>query len=121
MIRSIILYVVVVAFASCDNNKLFERVDSAKTGIHFKNTITENDSVNILDLEYVYNGGGVAIADFNNDSLPDVFFTGNMVPNALYLNEGKMKFRNVSEEAGISRHNKWFTGVATVDYGRRLS
>ncbi|MGZ5135641.1 MAG: FG-GAP repeat domain-containing protein, partial [Flavitalea sp.] len=115
MIRNIILFVVLVGLVSCNNGNLFKRLDSAQTGIHFINTITENDSVNILDMEYVYNGGGVAIADFDNDSLPDVFFTGNMVPNELYLNEGKMKFRNVSREAGVTGSNKWSTGVATVD------
>ena len=115
MIRSILLYVAVLAFASCSNETLFKRLDSDYTGIHFNNAITENDSVNILDLEYVYNGGGVAIADFNNDSLPDIFFTANMVPNELYLNEGKLKFRNISKEAGITGNNNWSTGVAAID------
>ena len=47
--------------------------------------ITENDSMNILDYEYLYNGGGAAIADFNNDGKQDIFFTGNMVGNKMYL------------------------------------
>ncbi|MBC7828157.1 MAG: VCBS repeat-containing protein [Chitinophagaceae bacterium] len=117
MIKYIFLWVLVSGFAACGlrNEHLFEKLESTGTGIHFNNKITENDSVNILDMEYVYNGGGVAIADFNNDSLPDVFFTGNMVANQLYLNEGKMKFRDVSKAAGISGNNKWCTGVATID------
>jgi len=117
MAKDIFLLISVVFFTACElkHEKLFVRLDSAKTGIHFNNKITENDSVNILDMEYVYNGGGVAIGDFNNDSLPDVFFTGNMVSNQLYLNEGKMKFRDVSKEAGFTGNNKWCTGVAIVD------
>jgi hypothetical protein len=117
MIKYFLCLISITAFASCSNtgDTLFKKLDVATTGIHFNNKITENDSVNILDLEYVYNGGGVAIADFNNDSLPDVFFTANMVANQLYLNEGKMKFRDVSKEAGISGYNRWCTGVATVD------
>jgi hypothetical protein len=117
MSRIFCLWIVIVGLTACstDSGKLFRKLDAGKTGIRFNNKITENDSVNILDLEYVYNGGGVAIADFNNDSLPDVFFTGNMVPNQLYLNEGKVKFRDVSSVAGISGNSKWCTGVATVD------
>ncbi|HET9279450.1 MAG TPA: RNA-binding protein, partial [Flavitalea sp.] len=112
MSRIFCLWIVIVGLTACniDSEKLFRKLDAGKTGIRFNNKITENDSVNILDLEYVYNGGGVAIADFNNDSLPDVFFTGNMVSNQLYLNEGKVKFRDVSSVAGISGNNKWCTG-----------
>ncbi|MFD2525614.1 VCBS repeat-containing protein [Flavihumibacter stibioxidans] len=75
----------------------------------------ENDSINILDLEYVYNGGGVAIADFNNDSLQDIYFTGNRVPNKLYLNEGGLKFRDVTDLSKTDGAGKWSTGVAAVD------
>lgn len=108
--------VLIVFISSCTNkNQIFTKLNAHETGIHFNNLITENDSMNILDLEYVYNGGGVAIADFNNDDLPDVFFTGNMVSNTLYLNEGKLHFRDISATAGIDSKNKWSTGVATVD------
>lgn len=117
MTKNIFLLLLVLCVLGCnlENDRLFKRLDSKKTGIHFNNKITENDSVNILDLEYIYNGGGVAIADFNNDSLPDVFFTGNMVSNELYINEGKMKFREVTEAAGLAEQTKWSTGVATID------
>jgi hypothetical protein len=117
MIKNFFLLILVTTFAACsfENDTLFEKLDPAGTGIHFNNQITENDSINILDLEYVYNGGGVAIADFNGDSLQDVFFTGNMVPNQLYINKGEMKFSDVSLAAGISGNSRWCTGVATVD------
>ena len=110
------LFILTSLIPSCTNkNQVFRKLSSQKTGIHFNNIITENDSMNILDMEYVYNGGGVAIADFNNDHLPDVFFTGNMVGNRLYLNEGNLHFRDVTAAAGLAGKNKWCTGVATVD------
>lgn len=93
----------------------FELIPAEKSGIQFANTITENDSINILDLEYTYNGGGVAIEDFNQDGLPDIFFTGNRVGNHLYLNKGELRFEDVSATAGISGNDKWSTGVAVVD------
>ena len=109
-----LLAILIILLSSC-TKKTFKKLDSSKTGIHFANTITENDSINILDLEYVYNGGGVAIADFNNDGLQDLFFTGNQVGNKLYLNKGHMKFEDVTATAHIAAADRWNTGVATVD------
>jgi hypothetical protein len=100
---------------SNDQQTLFQKIAKDDHGIDFENTITENDTLNILSLEYIYNGGGVAIADFNNDGLSDVFFTGNMVPNKLYLNKGDFKFQDVSESAGIGAKEKWKSAVAIAD------
>jgi len=93
---------------------LFEKLLSNKTGINFINTITENDSVNMLNYYYCYNGGGVGIADFNNDNLPDIFFTGNMVSCKLYLNKGNMQFEDITIAAGLTTHD-WIMGVSVVD------
>src|SRR3954470_2350323 len=93
-----------LTLTSCDSppKTLFRLLSSEKTGIKFSNTIFETDSFNIFDYDYIYNGAGVAVADFNNDSLQDIFFTGNMVPNKLYLNKGEMKFEDVSDEAKVN-------------------
>jgi len=80
--------------ASCSSrNPLFKNIPSSSSGITFNNKIVENDSINPLDVVNIYNGGGVGIGDFNNDGKLDIFFTGNMVPCALYLNEGDFKFK----------------------------
>ena len=94
---------------------LFIQIEPQQSGIHFSNRIEENDTMNILEFEYVYNGGGVAIADFNQDSLPDIFFTGNQVPNRLYLNQGNLSFQDVSDISGISASPYWSYGVSTID------
>ena len=66
--------------ASCQSNfkkpvdTLFQSLPSSETGVRFNNKLTTDDSVNVLSYEYLYNGGGVGIADFNKDSLPDIFF-----------------------------------------------
>ena len=102
--------------SSCNNNnKLFTLRESEVTGIKFENTITETDSVNVLDFENVYNGGGVGMGDFNNDGLQDIYFTGNQVSNKLYLNKGKFKFEDITEKAGVTGNGKWCRGVAVVD------
>lgn len=93
----------------------FELLDAKATGIDFINTITENDSFNILDYEYLYNGGGVAVADFDDDGLQDLFFTGNMVSNKLYHNLGNMKFEDVSRASGTEAQDFWCSGVSIID------
>lgn len=100
---------------SCKENTLFTKINAENSGITFSNRITENDSLNILDFEYVYNGSGVGVADFNNDGLQDLFFSGNQVKNKLYLNKGDFKFDDVSKYAQIEGENKWNAGVVTVD------
>ncbi|WP_342645556.1 VCBS repeat-containing protein [Mucilaginibacter sp. CSA2-8R] len=94
---------------------LFEQIPASQSGIHFKNLITENDSINPLDNAYVYNGGGVGIGDFNNDGLPDIYFTGNMVANKLYINKGNFKFEDVTARAGVDGKGRWGRGIAVID------
>ena len=76
--------------------------------------IVENDSINPIDVTNVYNGGGVGVADFNNDGLQDIFFCGSMVSSKLYLNKGDMVFEDITIAAGLQT-NQWCTGVSVVD------
>lgn len=94
----------------------FQRLEPAKTGITFTNQLTETEELNVLSYEYFYNGGGVAVGDINNDGLPDLYFSGNMTPNKLYLNKGNLQFEDITEKAGLAgRPNGWNTGVNFVD------
>ena len=106
----------VICILSCHQQKtLFKLVSSDDSGIHFNNKIVENDSLNPLDLTNIYNGGGVGIGDFNNDGLQDIYFTGNVVSNKLYLNKGKLKFDDITAEAGVDGKGRWCKGVSVVD------
>ena len=90
-------------------------MSSDSTGITFNNQIIEDEDLNILKNEYMYNGGGVAIGDLNNDGLQDVIFSGNTVNTEIYLNEGNFKFRNITERFQGLSNNQWYTGVVVAD------
>jgi len=94
---------------------LFHKLSSARSGIHFSNRVIENDSVNPIDLEFLYNGGGIGVGDFNRDGLPDLYFTGSLVSNKLYLNRGGLRFEDVTERAGVTGEGRWCNGVSVVD------
>lgn len=112
-----VLLAVSIIIVSCKHKPatLFEQIPASQSGIQFNNLITENDSINPLDNAYVYNGGGVGIGDFNNDGLPDIYFTGNMVSNKLYLNKGNFKFEDITEQAGVNGMGRWGRGIAVID------
>lgn len=97
------------------NSLRFESLSAEFTGIHFQNTLNENERFNIIRYLYYYNGGGVAVGDINNDGLPDLFFTANQGSDKLYLNLGDFRFQDISEQAGIGDPGNWKTGVSMAD------
>ena len=114
-------FLLFLLLASCQSNfqkpvdTLFQSLPSSETGVRFNNKLTTDDSVNVLSYEYLYNGGGVGIADFNKDSLPDIFFSGNMVPCRLYINRKNFVFEDLTEKSGIDTKDIWAYGVSIVD------
>ena len=99
----------------CYEKPLFVNIDPSVSGLQFSNEIVENNQLNVLNYEYIYNGGGVGIGDFNNDSLPDIYFTGNRVANKLFLNKGNLKFEDITTKAGVNGMGKWNKGVSIID------
>ena len=65
------------------NRKQFRLQSPDSTGITFFNRLIETEDFNYARQFFVYLGGGVAVGDVNGDKLPDLFFTGMQVPNAL--------------------------------------
>ena len=94
---------------------LLRKVPSSASGITFSNPIVETAEVNYFKYEYLYNGGGVAVGDLNNDGLTDVYFTGTMNPDRVYLNKGALKFEDVSSKVFNSKHEGWHNGVTMAD------
>jgi len=107
-----------VSFICCKQTNsetpLFELLDYKETNIDFENTLSSSDSTNILNFEYMFDGGGVGIGDINNDGLQDLFFTGNQVSSKLYLNLGELKFKDISKTAKVET-TVWTNGVSMSD------
>ncbi len=93
---------------------LFRLLTPDQTGITFANALTPSDSHSYIEDFFFYNGAGVAVGDINDDDLPDIYLTGNMVSSRLYLNRGDMRFEDITESAGVMT-DRWATGVAMVD------
>lgn len=115
-IRWLIFALLISGFTSDKSNQtLFELLPPGQTGIDFINLVEEKPGNNILESEFFYNGGGVAVGDINKNGYPDIYFTANQGPNALYINEGDYSFRNIAKSAGVEDAEGWSTGTAMVD------
>ncbi len=117
-VSSLVLVITGIIFSGCKSKTMFEALKPEATGIIFSNNIEETKELNILENLYMYNGGGVAIGDINNDNLPDIYFTANRHSSRLYLNKGNLKFEDITEKAGVSGEpgdSTWTNGVTMAD------
>ncbi len=94
---------------------MFELLPADLTGVSFINEIVETEELNVMQYEYMYNGGGVGIGDFNGDGLPDIYFTSNTGENKLYLNKGDFRFQDVTLKSGTAGKEGWKTGISIAD------
>jgi len=129
MIKTVLILFCICMFISCGNNertqektkvetlenKIFTKLSSHDTRITFENKLVENDTLNYFTYPYIYMGGGVSAGDINNDGLTDLFFSGNMVDNKLYLNEGDLKFKDITLDSKLSGDERWYTGTTMAD------
>ena len=116
----VLMLVLACTSSSKDNSEkkeatLFSLIDNSKTTIHFVNRVKENLYFNFINYSYIYNGGGVAVGDINNDGLQDLYFTSNQESNKLYLNKGGFKFEDITETSATADAEGWTTGVTMID------
>lgn len=110
----ILLLLILLTCSLKRQERLFDLRDATSTGLTFSNNISISDSMNAVTYEYIYNGGGAAVGDVNNDGKKDLFFAGNMVSSRLYLNRGNLEFKDITEQSGTLTYS-WCTGVSFVD------
>lgn len=116
-IRNVFFALILISsLISCEENtsKLFHDLSPKETGISFNNALVIGGEPSVLEFEYMYNGAGVAVADFDQDGMQDIYFTGNMVSNRLYRNLGEFKFQDITASTNVGTTG-WSNGVAIVD------
>ena len=92
----------------------FILLDSAYTGLTFKNSFNPDDQ-HRSQLKNSFIASGVAIGDYDGDGLPDIFLTRQQDGGVLYKNLGGLKFEDVTEKLGLIDNDSWSTGATFVD------
>jgi hypothetical protein len=95
---------------------LFTLLPSNVTGVKFDNRLVETRELNVFIYRNYYNGGGVALGDLTGDGRPDLVLTANRGGPRLYRNEGKFRFLEITDRAGLETdEDSWTTGVSLAD------
>jgi len=110
----ITLVIIFLLFNSCDDSKLFS-LESDSSGVIFENKLEYTEEFNPYTYRNFYNGGGVALGDINNDGLIDIYLTGNIVDNKMFLNKGNFQFEDITKVSGLECPNVWSTGATFAD------
>ena len=110
----ITLVIIFLLFNSCDDSKLFS-LEGDSSGVIFENKLEYTEEFNPYTYRNFYNGGGVALGDINNDGLIDVYLTGNIVDNKMFLNKGDFQFEDITKTSGLECPNVWSTGATFAD------
>lgn len=90
----------------------FSLLDPASTGVLFTNRVEDWQAA---FNRVLWNGSGLAIGDFDNDGLPDLFFCSLTERNVLYRNLGHWKFKDVTAESGVDLKGRFFRGATFAD------
>ncbi len=117
-VNPLCVFILIVFMGGCrqpEEKKQFTLLFPGQTGIKFSNQLTYSEEFNVYTYRNFYNGGGVGLGDINNDGLLDIYLSGNMVPNQLYLNKGNFVFEDITETARVSSGDAWSTGISLVD------
>jgi len=125
-LKSIITFIILALCFNCvqdenkknfvdDNDTFFSNIPDTHSQVSFQNIVKENLNFNFINYSYIYNGGGVAVGDINNDGLEDLYFVSNQGSNKLYINKGDFIFDDITETANVKDDNGWSTGVTMID------
>lgn len=113
--RLTFIFIKLAIFISCKNGVQGFTLIGEESGFIFENKIDYTENFNPYIYRNFYNGGGVAVGDVNNDGLEDIYLTGNLVANKLFINKGNFEFIDITDSAGVACPKVWSTGATFVD------
>jgi hypothetical protein len=119
-----------IALFDCDNDGKLDivvvndsTIEQARNGgvpmitlYHQEENLKFTDITKSAGLTHKGWGMGLAVADYDNDGLPDIYVTGYN-GNVLYHNLGNCKFEDVTEKAGVAGGG-FSAGAGWADYDR---
>ncbi|MBL8752098.1 MAG: VCBS repeat-containing protein [Planctomycetes bacterium] len=89
----------------------FARLDPATSGLQFTNELRRENIV-----AYVYTGAGLAVGDYDNDGLPDVYLVSQDGPNKLFRQKAPLQFEDVTAKAGgLDGGDAWGNAASFAD------
>lgn len=94
---------------------LFELLPSAQTGVDFEVSIDTEHPMRHVFGASGFAMGGVAIGDFDNDGLPDLYLVSGPAKNRLFRQTAGFQFTDVTEVAHVDGGDNWGTGATVVD------
>ena len=97
------------------NELKFSLIPTSQSNVNFTNVVENRPVPHFMNFGPIFNGGAVAVGDFNKDGLDDFYVTGNEVSNKLYINKGDFKFEDVTEKAGVGGGDGWHFGASVLD------
>ncbi len=90
----------------------FAERDPARTGLDFENHLTQQE---IAANRHYLNGSGVAAGDVDGDGWTDLYFAQLDGPDKLYRNLGGLRFRDVTDSAGVAHAGHFSTSAVFAD------
>ncbi|HIM27900.1 MAG TPA: VCBS repeat-containing protein, partial [Candidatus Marinimicrobia bacterium] len=97
-----------------DSTRRFVYLSPSETGIDFQHT-WDLQPKHRDQLRNSFIASGVAIGDFDNDGLADVFLTRQTDGGRLYRNLGNFQFEDVTAKVGIDPAGMWSSGATFAD------
>jgi hypothetical protein len=89
----------------------FRRLDAAACGLQFTNELRPENRY-----QYLTNGAGLAVGDYDGDGLPDVYLVSQDGPNKLFRQVAPLRFEDVTAAAGdVDGGDAWGTGATFAD------
>lgn len=89
----------------------FTRLSAADTGVTFTNRLKPSNV-----MPYVYNGAGLAVADYDGNGLADLYLVSQDGSDRLFRQTSAWQFEDVTEAAGILPDESWGTGATFADF-----